>query len=789
MPTPRPAGSVPAACPVAACLAAVLTVCLVSFVSPVLAAQPATASDDDTAATTSAAHRPVATLAETVTVTASRSERRLADTPGQVTVIDGEEIERRQAADAADLVRYEPGVYADNDPTRLGVGGFNVRGIGGNRVLTRIDGVPVADGFDFERLAVNRYSLDPEVLRRVEIVRSAGSALYGSDALGGVVSLLTKDPADYLASGGGNGYLGARLGWDGRGDETSGSLTAAAGSGPWQGSLWLSRRDGSQRDNQGRVASRDGLRTAPNPVDRSSTNALGKLTWAAGDSTSWKLAVETWDADAATEVLSRRGVEDLGPTFGPGVTFLIDTRDFDAEDSQQRRRVSLELQRQLDGWLADSVADNVVARLYGQRDDSEQTTLESRATTSGGSFFGPVQTSPSRRDAALRFEQETVGGEVQVQRAWGGGNGSQLLTWGVAASRDRFDMLRRRRDVDAESGAEIPSSMPFPSKYFPRSTMDELGVFVQQELELLDGRLRLVPGLRYDRFALDADQDDAVFFAGNPGTPPPVDLTESAVSPRFGAVYRLRDDVVVYAQYAAGFRAPSYAYVNNGFSNFAFGYRTLPNPDLRPESSDDREVGVRWLGRRGSLSVAAFDNRYDDFIDIRTVGVDPASGLLDFQAQNVATARIRGVELSGDLSLGDAWRLRTAASWMRGDDEAEGRPLNSVPPPQLVAGLGYRPASGRWGAELTATVSRGKDADRVDRSAVDQFAPPGYELVDLTGFYRLGGGLRLQLALRNLLDETYWQWPDVVGQSAGSPVLDRFTSPGLNAAVTLRWSR
>jgi hemoglobin/transferrin/lactoferrin receptor protein len=330
--------------------------------------------------------------------------------------------------------------------------------------------------------------------------------------------------------------------------------------------------------------------------------------------------------------------------------------------------------------------------------------------------------------------------------------------------------------------------MPFPTKYFPASSLDELGVFVQQELELLDGRLRLVPGLRYDRFALDADQSDAVFFAGNPGTPPPVDLTESAVSPRLGAVYRLRDDLVVYAQYAAGFRAPSYAYVNNGFSNFAFGYRTLPNPDLQPETSDNRELGARWIGRRGSLSVTGFDNRYDDFIEVRTVGVDPATGLLDFQARNVGRASIRGVEVSGDLSLGDAWRLRAAGSWMRGDDETEDRPLHSVPPPQLVAGVGYRPAGGRWGSELTVALSRGKDADRVDRTAVDQFAPPGYELLDLTAFYRLGGGLRLQLALRNLLDETYWQWADVVGQSAGSPVLDRYTSPGFNTAVTLRWS-
>ena len=349
-------------------------------------------------------------------------------------------------------------------------------------------------------------------------------------------------------------------------------------------------------------------------------------------------------------------------------------------------------------------------------------------------------------------------------------------------------MLRDRRDIAAASGAEVPSSTPFPTKYFPRSVRTEAGAFVQDEIDL-GTRLRLVPGLRYDRFELAPDDDDAVYLSGNPGTPVPEALTASAVSPRLGAVYSLRPDLTVFVQYTRGFRAPSYSEVNNGFSNFAFGYRTLPNPDLEPETGDNREAGVRWTTARGALSFAAYDNRYDGFIETRVAGVDPASGLIEFQPQNVASARIRGVELGGDLRLGRRVTLRGAYTWIRGEDEAEDRPLNTVAPPQLVAGVAYRATSGRWGGELTATASAAKDADRVDRTEIVQFATPAYELVDLTAFRQLGGGISVQLGLFNLLDETYWRWSDVQGQTQGSPVLDRYTSPGFNAAVAVRWRR
>ncbi len=138
------------------------------------------------------------TFLDSVTVSATLRPAPVRETPGMVSVIDSETIEERLTQNFADLVKYEPGVYVENNVTRLGLNGFNIRGIGGNRVMTQVDGVQTSEQFDFGPFNIHQVGLDVDALKTVEIVRSANSALYGSDALGGVVSLFTKDPADYL---------------------------------------------------------------------------------------------------------------------------------------------------------------------------------------------------------------------------------------------------------------------------------------------------------------------------------------------------------------------------------------------------------------------------------------------------------------------------------------------------------------------------------------------------------------------------------------------------------------
>ena len=246
-------------------LAALGLCCLLLCGAPILGQQTSsTPAESEAAAEDDDTHE--ATFLDEVTVTAAHVPTSLRDTPGQVSIVTDEDIADHLLEDIADLVKYEPGVYVEGDSTRLGLNGFNIRGIGGNRVLTQIDGVRGAEQFDFGPFNVHQQSIDIDTLKSAEIVRSAGSALYGSDAVGGVISLITKNPSDYL--GGGTRHFGAKAGFDGRGSDSNLNMAVAGGGESGRASLFVSSSRGNELDNAGQTGGNGTDRDLPNPQER-----------------------------------------------------------------------------------------------------------------------------------------------------------------------------------------------------------------------------------------------------------------------------------------------------------------------------------------------------------------------------------------------------------------------------------------------------------------------------------------------------------------------------------------
>mgnify|MGYP006094244403 FL=1 len=105
---------------------------------------------------------------ETTTVVATKTTQNLRDIAGSVSIIDQKEIESKIMRDISDLVKYEPGVSVSGTGNRFGLSGFTIRGIGGNRVLTLVDGVRVADEFSFgPALDARRDFISVQSLERV----------------------------------------------------------------------------------------------------------------------------------------------------------------------------------------------------------------------------------------------------------------------------------------------------------------------------------------------------------------------------------------------------------------------------------------------------------------------------------------------------------------------------------------------------------------------------------------------------------------------------------------------
>jgi hemoglobin/transferrin/lactoferrin receptor protein len=709
---------------------------------------------------------PVFDELDRIVVTATLNERAQKDVAGDVTVIDALEIDRRQVQGLDDLLRYEPGVSVTGGATggnRFGIGGISIRGLGGNRVRMEIDGIAVPDAFSIGSFSsAGRDVVDVDALKRVEIVRGAASSLYGSDALGGVVSYVTKDPNDYLGPGGGQ-FLSGKLLYNSADRGSAESGTWAGGNGEHGAVVVATHRDGSALDNMGDVDSADTSRTRPNPQDTKSNAVLAKYVHTAPSGRIDRIAIDGEHADDDTDVLS-------SVTNAP-------TTALEGHDVRDRWRFSVGQEIPFASLLADS-AD---WKAYWQESEATQDTFEDRLASA----------SPTQRFRRFEFDQRVVGAEATFRKSATTGAAEHAITYGVDLSRTRTEESRNgfQRNVLTGETTNVVVPDTFPVHDFPPTDTTNAAVFGQDEIKLAGGSLSLIPGLRFDYYKLDP-QNDPIYSEVNPVAP--ASLNDTSASPKLAAIWRFDDTFSAYAQYAHGFRAPPYNDVNLGFTNLAFGYTSIPNPDLKPETSNGLEIGLRGGGRYGFFSLAAYENRYRDFIESEAVvDVDPETGFITFQSINLSRVKIRGFEARYGLDFGafsDAlrgWSLKGSLATARGDDETAHQPLTSIDPAKAVLGIAFDRE--RWGAELVGTFVERKD--RLPKPTEDAptvlFAAPGYATLDLYSHWKVHPRVELYAGLTNITDRKYWDW-GIVGGFAESSTIDRYTAPGRAARVGLR---
>src|SRR5690606_4230412 len=138
--------------------------------------------------------------------------------------------------------------------------------------------------------------VDPDTLKSVEIIRGPASSLYGSDALGGAASFVTRDAGDHLDEGD-DPALRLKTGYDGSDDSCHRSATLAGRRGSLGALLHLSRRDGQATDAYGGRGGIGAAREKANPRDRERENLLFKLGWDYREGDRLQLAYELFEDD------------------------------------------------------------------------------------------------------------------------------------------------------------------------------------------------------------------------------------------------------------------------------------------------------------------------------------------------------------------------------------------------------------------------------------------------------------------------------------------------------------
>ncbi|WP_339417260.1 MULTISPECIES: TonB-dependent receptor [unclassified Pseudomonas] len=725
-----------------------------------------------------------------VTISATRNEQDVNSVPSSVSVYEREELDRQNVNTLRELVRYEPNVSVGGAGGRASNSGYNIRGIDGDRILTQVDGVEVPDNFFNGPYAKTRRNyVDPEIVKRVEILRGPASALYGSSAIGGAVSYFTLDPDDIIKPG---QDVGARLktGYSSADESWLTSATVAGRVQDFDGLLHLSQRNGHEMESYDGNNATGLARTGANPEDARTTNVLAKLGWNYGDDNRLDLTYEKFKDDRDVNLKNAVG----GPfTGGRGFNFY---RARSGNDTITRERFGIENRFALES----PIADHIKTSLNYQIAKTDQTTAEIYQ--------------PSRRVLRTRetlYEEKQWVFDAQLDKTFSLGETDHQLTYGTTLKQQKVTGSREGAATCLAVGSGCtaigaPSPMASDSvkkaSDFPDPTINTYSLFAQDQITW--DKWTFLPAVRYDYTQLKPKLTEAFLNTVDPTriyAHSDKEKTWHRVTPKFGLTYALTDHYTWFGQYAEGFRTPSAKALYGRFENLQQGYTVEPNPDLKPESSKGVETGIRGNFDSGSFDIAVFYNKYRDFIDEDASVAGSTSQ--QFEANNIKHATIKGIEAKGRLNLdafGAPQGMYTQGSvgYTYGRNDDNGEALNSVNPLKGVFGLGYD--QDNYGGLLSWTLV--KKQNRVDSttfhapdgSTTGPFKTPGFGIVDLTAFYKVTHDVTLNGGLYNLTDKKYWNWDDVrsydgVGEAGvTSPAnLDRLTQPGRNVAINVVW--
>ncbi len=725
------------------------------------------------------AQAPFGTLKEVV-VSGSRNEAVRDDLPLSMDVVTPTDLEQKQIVDIKDLVADLPNVSVKHAPARFGVAGrpnttgrdgnagFNIRGLGGNRVLMLVDGIRLPRSYVNGNSAFGRDTISLDLLKRIELVRGPSSVLYGSDGIAGLVNFITYEPSDFLTGTGAESKnLGGRVaaGWSGDDDGLRVATTVAGRAS--ETVQWMLTGTTQTANGLHTLGSNDAAnvtRTTANPQTNRNDSLLAKLVIQPDASQKHVLTLEHVDKKSDTELLSSRAKPPLTVSSS---TVLSEN----ANQDQRRDRLTWDARYQPRMAWADQL-QTVVSLQNSDAQDNGQTI---------------VNTAPNAlRTRNTLYSEHARQASVQASKT--------LPISADWTARNTYGLDLASTDITSWFGGADAAPLPayVPKKYFPDSRDSTAALYAQSELG--SERWSVTPGVRLERFVLDVTSLDGY---GQPAT----SLSGTQWTPKIGTVFRAAPEWSVFANYATGFRAPNATQLNGFSESTSSGYATyLSNPDLKPETSKNIEFGVRGRMDRLTVDVAAFTGDYNQLIvDKKLLSGNPAAcGALApgcvYQSVNVDNATIWGFELSGNMDwgywAGGRWSTPFAYGQTRGRDNGTGRPLNSIDPALLALGLGY--ANGTWSVRVDWRYHAAKNASDVDPTAGlssgTQYADmPEATTLDVSGQWRIRKDVRLTAAIINLTDRKYWLWSDVQGLTTASAatLIDAYSQPGRHVNLSL----
>jgi outer membrane receptor protein involved in Fe transport len=644
-------------------------------------------------------------------VTASREPRPAAQEGRAVNVITPEDLSRRPPPTTPLALRDEEGVFLQR--TNTGGGAPIIRGLYGQQVLVMVDGVRLNNATTRAGPNQSLNTVDPFWVEQIEILRGTGSVLYGSDAIGGVVNVITPSPRfeQELAP------------------VAEGRLLAGTADSSLQGHLrgGISLHDTAllagftgRNFNDVYAGARAGLEryTAYHEYDAA---AVVRQRLAPG-------ALVTLDYEAVRQADAPR--TDLSY---PGSFRMLSAQERDLAHARAdlanvgpfRVQADVSAQRQAERLESFKVASNLI-----KRDDASVWSFGARVEASAAPQFGAL--------------------------------GRLNLVLGADGAVDRVESGYSEGPLDGSGAFE---AFPEQARYAEPCSQLSGGAFAFALAETPLATFRGGARAQLSRARLPND-DRLTSLFGAPASPA-ANVVTSGFAGELGVEREIGPWLTVLANATSGFRAPNLDdYLRLGPEGPGF---IIPSRSLRPEQSYSGEVGFRAHGGDAAIQAFYAFTRIDGLVGgvPTTVGGAPTTpdGLPYLMRQNSDRAYLHAVDGAASLRLPANLALAATFSVVYSEQVRQGirEPLTRTPPPNGTVSLTYQPRDGlfvetdiRW----AAPQHRLSEADRRDIRICPQVpgtcsGTPGFVALFVRGGWRIDSHLALTFAAQNLSNATY----------------------------------
>ena len=671
-----------------------------------------------------------------VVVTPTRSPKQEFDIPTPVSTLDSKRLQEIAPASAADALQEIPGVSMH----RAGSWEASpvVRGLGSNRVLVLFDG-------DREtNLWAGRAPLTPFIdvgsIKRIEVVKGPASALYGTDALGGVINIITKDAAFadkkewQFDSTVNSRYSSNENGMYGR-------YEIAAGGKGLGFRMGISGRDyESFEDGNGEEVNNSQFENIAFDLD-----SLYKFS-------------DKQEISASARV---NEIQDMGvPQKNPKSPFS----HYDQFDTYSYKL----------GYNGEDIGllDKIKFKSY----------YVDQKRSFRGHF--PSSKKPVYKLKKNHIDTSSLGSSLELTIT---PSVNQEIIGGIELVREATDS-HEQQAIHRYADKSIAKQLIFQP--VPDASRSHIGVFVQDDIAL-GNRFTLIAGGRYDYYTADADNvtfgveeysESGKLLSSRSKVNRFSDKTDASGTFNLGLLYALTENIHLTSNLSTGFRAPD---IFERYSTRGGGSRViLGNPSLNSEYSYNADLGLKTRFDILQGNINLYYNRVDNYIDTLRQSESFIADIPTYKYVNVQEAELYGFDASADLYLLQGLKLFGNMAYVVGEDRNTGENLNNIPPLHGTLGMHWERdigANSSYWLEISADLF-----NKQDQPAPEESETPGYAIANLrTGLnfanYGIFHDVRLSLKVENLFDKHYYSHLRKNNR-------DYIPEPGLNVVSSVQFS-